>query len=134
MTTLRARTLLHVLAAAATLSTGCATIVARGPDTMAISSNPSGAAIRIDDKPVGTTPANAHVERSAKIVTLRKEGYEEAIRPVPRELNPWVFGNIAIGGLIGLVVDASTGNAEMAADTLFVELRPAPAVADGRIP
>lgn len=134
MKTSRTRILLHVLAAAATLGTGCATIVARGPDTMAISSNPSGASIRIDDKPVGTTPANAQVERSARIVTLRKDGYEEAIRPVPRELNPWVFGNIAIGGLIGLIVDASTGNAEMAADALSVDLRPAPAVADRRIP
>lgn len=128
------RTPLRLLVATVALTSGCASIVAPGPDAMRITSNPSGAAVQIDDRPAGTTPATPNVDRSARIVTLRKEGYEEAVRPVPRTVNPWVFGNILIGGLIGIIVDASTGNAERAEETLSVDLRPAPVVADGRIP
>ena len=94
---------------------------------MRITSNPSGAEVRIDDQSVGETPATPQVKRSAHIVTFQKDGYEQAIRPVPRTVNGWVFGNILIGGLIGIIVDSSTGNAERAEETLNVDLRPAAA-------
>gem|GEM_PF-1496175 len=38
-------------------------------------------------------------------VACRKEGYQTAETTVYETLNPWVFGNILIGGFIGLAID-----------------------------
>ena len=119
------RTFAPILAVAATLSTGCATIAARGPDPIRITSVPNGAVVRVDGRPVGSTPVTPKVDRDAEVLTFEKANYEDAVRPVPRRLNNWVFGNILIGGLIGLIIDIATGNAEVAEESLHVELRPA---------
>ena len=44
------------------------------------------------------------------IVTIKMDGYDDKIVPISCELNGWYWGNILLGGLIGmLVVDPSTG-------------------------
>ena len=117
---------LFLVASFVAAAAGCATIVAPGPDLVSMTTNPPGAEVRVDDKTAGTTPITQPVERSARLVTFHKEGYEEAIRPVPRTVNPWVFGNILVGGRVGIIVDMSTGNSEMAGDKIEADLRVAP--------
>ena len=121
--TFRLNLTLPFAASLALLASSCATIVAGGPDAVSFTSNPSGATVSIDDAPVGTTPCEADVGRKARYVTMELTGYAPATVGVDRELNGWVFGNILIGGIIGLIVDAATNNAMQAVEEMHVELR-----------
>jgi hypothetical protein len=42
-------------------------------------------------------------------VELDLEGYPPSVTALKPGCNPWVFGNLLAGGLVGLAVDASTG-------------------------
>jgi hypothetical protein len=41
--------------------------------------------------------------------TISKPGFDTAQVPIRSTMNPWVIGNVAAGGLIGLAVDGTTG-------------------------
>ena len=90
----------------------CASIVDNGPDFVAFNSTPEGATVIVDNIPVGKTPCTAPVSRRwcSGDVTFRLHGYPAIKTGVGRTINPWVFGNIIFGGLIGVCVDCATGN------------------------
>jgi len=90
--------------------TGCASIVHGGPDSVKFTSDPTGATVTIDGVSVGQTPVIAQVARKSKSVTYTLSDYDQASAPLDRKLNPWIFGNIVFGGIIGLVVDMATNN------------------------
>jgi len=92
--------------------TGCASIIAPGPDVMTVSSEPPGATVFLDSCQVGVTPTILRVDRSMEgLLMLRKEGYQPAVWQISKPINGWFFGNILIpGGLIGIIIDAATGN------------------------
>jgi hypothetical protein len=111
----------------AALGSGCATVTggARDPK-IKVASNPPGAAVLVDGKPVGVTPAVLEVSRkSAHEVEISQPGYDTAHVTVQRCLNPWVFGNILVGGLIGVTVDVCTdATHHLSPDEITVNLRP----------
>jgi len=76
-----------------------------------ISSSPSGAKVTIDNNtPLGVTPIFANLSRGDNhVVTIEMEGYSPVVMTVTRSVSGWVWGNIVIGGLIGLAVDAASG-------------------------
>jgi hypothetical protein len=43
--------------------------------------------------------------------TFMAPGYQPVDVPIQSKVNPWVLGNVAVGGLAGLVVDNATGAA-----------------------
>ncbi len=104
------------------LFSSCATILGKSVYPVSINTNPTGATISITDKKdreiyKGTTPATVTLKSSAGYfskagyqVKLSLPGYNEKIIPVICRLNGWYFGNILIGGLVGmLIVDPATG-------------------------
>jgi hypothetical protein len=101
--------LLATLGAAPALS-GCATVTGGACDQkVKVASNPPGAAVVVDGQPRGVTPTVVQLSRKTEHeVEVSQPGYEAAHVSVQRCLNPWVFGNILIGGLVGVTVDVCT--------------------------
>lgn len=122
---------------AAALLPGCASIVSPGAHQLNVQSEPAGAScdVRRDDASVGTvspTPGVMTVSRSSRplqITCRRAEAPAEAPAgqaTVTAELNPWIFGNILFGGIIGFIVDASTGAIARYPEAVTVAMPPAP--------
>jgi len=66
---------------------------------------------------MGKTPATATLKASAKYmsgerytVTISKDGFEDHVVYIDSKIEGWYWGNILLGGLVGmLVVDPLTG-------------------------
>lgn len=89
---------------------GCATIIHGSSQPVAFQSSPSGAAVSVNGVQTGRTPATLSLSRKdAHSVEISLDGYRPYQIQLQRGTSGWVWGNIVFGGLIGLVVDASTG-------------------------
>lgn len=94
----------------ASLTTGCATIIHGTRQDIGISSTPSGASVSIDNIQSGTTPVFAKLRRKENhVVRISLAGFQPTDLTLTSSVSGWVWGNIAIGGLIGLAVDAISG-------------------------
>lgn len=104
------------------LLSGCASIVGKDMFPLTINSNPDGANIVIQDESgkkmfAGTTPTTvtlaageSYFHAKSYHITFSKPGYAEQYAEVKAEISGWYFGNILLGGLIGmLIVDPITG-------------------------
>jgi PEGA domain-containing protein len=88
----------------------CATIMHGSSQQVGINSQPTGATVVVDSQTVGVTPVAAKLGRNrTHRVTVTMAGYEPYEMVTTRKTSGWVWGNIVFGGLIGLIVDASTG-------------------------
>jgi len=100
----------------------CASIVSKSNWPISINSTPNNASITITDKNgtqvyTGNTPAilklksgSGFFSKASYQVKFEKEGYTTKVIPVNFKVNGWYFGNILIGGIIGmLIVDPATG-------------------------
>jgi hypothetical protein len=88
----------------------CATIVHGTRQEVGISSSPTGAEVWVDNVKMGETPVVAKLRRKdTHTVKLILPGYQPYETTITRSVSGWVWGNIAIGGLIGLGVDAISG-------------------------
>ena len=98
------------LAAAISLN-ACATIMNGKQQDVAFTSTPGGATVFVDGQNMGVTPANLSLSRKdAHTVRLDLAGYQPYEMTLERGVSGWVWGNLLFGGLIGLVVDVSTGS------------------------
>lgn len=96
---------------------GCASVSRGTSETISVATTPSGAEATIsglDQPTVCTTPCAFTAARSADIVvSIAKEGYEPQIIPLTKELSgsgsAGFAGNLLLGGVIGMRVDAATG-------------------------
>ncbi len=97
--------------ATAVASSGCATIIHGGGDqNVTFTSSPVGATVTVDNRVIGTTPTQAELKRKIDhYVTLDLPGYAPQSETLQSKLSGWAFGNILLGGIIGVIVDASTG-------------------------
>lgn len=104
---------------------GCATILAGGPDRIAVNSEPTGAIVELDGRAVGQTPTIVTIERPDDCrLTIRKAGYETVLVDRDKVVNGWLFANFAIGA-IWIVVDLATSNqGKYSEDPIFVRLTP----------
>jgi PEGA domain len=102
---------LSALVALAALS-GCATMMAGGPDRLPVSTNPAGAAVFVDNAQVGQTPLMVSLDRAKPKAEIRLElqGFAPVIITREKSVNGWVFGNLLFGGLIGLIIDSANNN------------------------
>jgi len=113
-----------LIVAALTMSimSGCSSIISKSDYAVAINSNPGGAAFVVTNKAgqkvqSGVTPSTVTLKSSAGYfkgetytVVLNKEGFSEKTYTLTSSIDGWYFGNILIGGLIGmLIVDPATG-------------------------
>lgn len=89
---------------------GCGTIIHGTRQGVGISSAPTGAEVWIDNIKMGETPVIAKLRRKdTHTVKLILPGYQPYETTITRNVSGWVWGNIVIGGLLGLGVDAISG-------------------------
>ena len=89
----------------------CATIMHGPNQEVGLSSSPTGAIVKIDNQQVGNTPLTYKMERKGShIISFEMEGYQPYQTTITSKLSGWVWGNIVLGGLIGLGIDAITGS------------------------
>ncbi len=115
-----------VVAGFAVVSPGCATVVGGAKDQkVTITSDPPGAAVLVDGQSYGVTPAEVPLSRKTEhVVQLQHPGYEPVQVSLKRTLNPWLLGNVVVGGFLGIVVDVCTGATHsLSPDTLNLKLQ-----------
>jgi len=102
--------------------TSCASIVSKSSYSVSINSSPNQAKFTIKNKNgiaihSGTTPSfvtlssgDGYFKKANYIIQYEKSGYNPKEQQLIPELNGWYWGNILLGGLIGmLIVDPLTG-------------------------
>jgi hypothetical protein len=98
---------------------GCASVTRGTTENISISSTPSGVEAVVSGMEVPTTcttPCSVVIKRNADIsITFQKEGYDPQIVPLSRDIPTsgaaGFAGNLLLGGVIGMGVDAATGAA-----------------------
>lgn len=93
---------------------GCATLVAGGPDHVHVATNPAGATVFVDNAAVGKAPTTVTLDRAKPKVEIRLElaGFAPVTVTRGKSVNGWLLGNVFLGGLIGLLVDIAVNNGE----------------------
>lgn len=110
---------------------GCATVTRGVTDQVTINSEPSGAMATTSEGHTCTaTPCTFAVDRKAEfIVSFKKDGYKDQQVPVTTRVAgagaAGFAGNILLGGVVGMGVDAATGaTLEHVPNPVFVTLEP----------
>ena len=111
-----------ILMTAVFFFSNCATIVTRSTYPLTINSTPSNARVSIINSRgleiyAGTTPTvvglkagDGFFRRAEYQVRISKPGYDTQVIPVTFSLDGWYFGNLLIGGFLGmLIIDPATG-------------------------
>jgi hypothetical protein len=103
--------------------TGCASIVSGRRADVAIHSYPSNAHVVVHDdqgRSVASlnTPGVVSLKRNRRYflparytAVIEAPGHQTAEVPIRSTINPWILGNVVVGGIPGLVVDNATGAA-----------------------
>jgi len=98
------------------VAAGCATITTGGFQTISIRTEPDGADCRFSNDGilvarVNPTPGPILVGKTSGSISVlcRKYGYVDTAGTIGSGFQPMTLGNILLGGLIGVVIDASTG-------------------------
>jgi len=97
---------------------GCATLTKGTVQAITVDTDPSGATCTLarDAKTlavINPTPGTVPIDKaySAIAVGCRRAGYQDANGTLTAEFQPVTLGNVLLGGIIGLVVDAASGAA-----------------------
>ncbi len=98
----------------ASLLGGCATVTRGTTNDIQITSEPSSAHAKTSTSQTCTTPCVMKMGRKDEFqVVFNKDGYKEAIIPVKTQIAgagiAGAAGNILVGGIVGLGVDAYSG-------------------------
>jgi len=96
---------------------GCATVVKGTTQDISVDSSPQGAGCDVSRNGAKlasvTTPGKIQVSRDKAVLTFSCMKPPEYPNPVTLDVEPTfngaTFGNILLGGVVGAVVDASTG-------------------------
>ncbi len=125
----------------------CATIIEGSSQTVSVSTidrnggaEVAGAECTLSSATIGThrviTPGAARLEKSknAATVSCTKEGYEAGTATIASHFAAATAGNLLIGGLIGVGIDAASGAANKYDDKVVVTIakKPEPPPAPGK--
>ncbi|HKX07444.1 MAG TPA: hypothetical protein VJN67_04590 [Stellaceae bacterium] len=112
----------------------CASISSGTSQKLTINTDPSGAdcQLMVKDAAIGNvnpTPGAITVKRASDSirVTCRKDGYQDATYVNKPGLEAATLGNIVLGGVIGLAVDAASGANNRYEEVMTLRLEPASA-------
>jgi PEGA domain len=108
------------------LLAGCATIVSGPCQVVRVSSNPPDAMVTVDGIERGATPTPICLSRDRDhVVAIDLPGYKHYEISVTRTVNGWFFGNLVIGGAVGMIIDAVDGSIySLDPDSIDVVLEP----------
>lgn len=111
-----------IMMATVFLFSSCASILSKSIYPLSINSNPNNAKVSITDKKgkeiyLGNTPARVKLKAGAGFfskaeyqVKFSSPGYKDKIVPINFKIDGWYFGNLLLGGVIGmLIIDPATG-------------------------
>jgi len=105
-----------ILSVAVFLTSGCATIVKGGSQNVTVKTDPPGANCELSKqgKSVGVvnpTPGTVGLGKGAASldVICKKSGYLDASAKLSSSVQGWTWGNLLLGGPIGIVWDAASG-------------------------
>jgi len=100
----------------------CASILSDSSYPFTVNTNPTGVSVAINDSEgveifKGASPATVNLKASrgffkkaSYTVHISGKGYEDQTLPVNFKVDGWYFGNLLLGGVIGmLIVDPATG-------------------------
>lgn len=95
---------------------GCATLVSGTTQTIGVNTDPEGADCQFtrEGVPVGRvnpTPGTIQIGKDYGSISVlcRKEGFEDTAGAIGSEFQAMTLGNILLGGIIGVAVDAASG-------------------------
>lgn len=110
---------------------GCATVTRGTTEAFVVETDPIGAQVKTSNGHFceSTPCAITMKHRSEFDVTISKEGYEDHVTHVTHQMagsgGAGLAGNVLVGGIIGLGVDAMTGSAqELVPNPLIIKLTP----------
>ena len=113
-------------------ASACATVVGETTQEVLIETDPTGAECRVDREGanvavVKQTPGRVNLSRSkvTMIVSCEREGHEQANEPLVSSFTGATFGNILLGGIIGIAVDAASGANNKYPDRVIIVMTPA---------
>ena len=107
---------------------GCATIVEPPKQTISINSDPPGALCDVTraGKVVSSfnTPGTFTVHKSHNnlIVRCQKPGYAPVTGVNESHNKGWIFGNLILGGAVGLIVDLSTSADDVYGENIHIKM------------
>lgn len=93
---------------------GCATVTRGTSETFVVTTEPAGATVRLSTGETCITPCAVEKRRKHGFdVEIEREGYEVVLTRILPQVSgagaTGMAGNVLIGGVVGLIVDASTG-------------------------
>jgi hypothetical protein len=99
-------------------SSGCATIMAGGPDQVPIQTNPPGATVYVNGVAVGQTPIVVSLNRSTDVSDIRimAAGFQPVEMQRYKEINGWFWANLC-WGVVPMIIDVATGDMKRFDDT-----------------
>jgi hypothetical protein len=106
---------LAAVAALGVALSGCASIMEGQTESIAITSPPTTGANCTLSNSRGewtvTTPGTVAVKKSRHDMAIQcsKPGFQTATASIPADFAGWTLGNLIIGGVIGIGIDAGTG-------------------------
>lgn len=115
------------------VSTGCATLFAKGPDQVTVSTRPVGAIVMLDGVPVGETPLQVAVPRDSEgVFTFELAGYQTRVVDMNKVVNGYTFFNFVWGVSalwpmvpVAFIIDWATGDiAKFSDEPIYIELQP----------
>lgn len=113
------------------MTAACATVVGGTSQDVLIESEPRGAECRLDrlGSSIGLvrpTPGRINVSRSkdSVIVSCNLDGYEPSNEVLVSSFTGATLGNILIGGLVGVAIDAASGANNKYPDRVMIVLTP----------
>lgn len=122
---------LTAIVALALACSACATVLGGTTQEVFIESEPAGAECKVDRLGanlgvVKPTPGRVNVSRSkdTMIVTCVRQGYEPSNEVLASSFTGATFGNILLGGIVGVVIDASSGANNKYPERIMVVLTP----------
>ncbi|WP_200333796.1 PEGA domain-containing protein [Thiocystis violacea] len=97
-----------------TMTSGCGTITRGTTQDIAIDSSPQGAVVQASNGMGGVTPMSVKAARNAPLtVKISKDGYKDHSAILTPHVSSGgtagLAGNILVGGIIGMAVDAGSG-------------------------
>jgi hypothetical protein len=125
------KTVLALLLAVIGLTAGCATITTGTSQTIEVDTKPTGADCEFSREGatiafIGSTPGNVTVSKddSQLDIVCRKEGYQDGVGDLTSTFQAMTVGNVLIGGIVGLIVDAASGAATKYPSSVTITLTP----------
>lgn len=120
------------VAACAVLMSSCATLFTKSSQEVTFKGIPGTAIIDKDrNTPIaevgsnGFATANVRKKLKSKNLTAQKDGFQTADYTLDTKIQGWFWGNLVLGGIPGMAIDAATGKMmKYSTDMLDVTLKP----------